>query len=365
MLFKRLAILALLIYAALLTQPSLALEQYPVRVVVMTAFEIGKDSGDKPGEFQTWVERLPLDEVIPFAQGYHALRYNREKQVLGIVTGEGPVRAAASIMALGMDPRFDLTKAYWLMAGIAGVNPNQSSIGSAAWAEWIVDYDLKYEIDRREIPADWEANVTPLTTSRPFPTPRPKASSVAGTSAYHLNPALVDWAYRLTADTLLDDTQRLADKRAGYPDYPNALKPPHVMKGDEISGATWWLGYRLNSFNEKWMRYWTDGQGVFVTSAMEDSGLLQALTFLDGAGRAEFNRVMILRTASNFTAPAKGQSPAELLAEENSGDSASNLSGFRPSLEAAYRVGSRVVIEITDHWDRYQNVPSIKPDSPK
>src|SRR6202140_1729715 len=39
-------------------------------------------------------------------------------------------RAAASIMALGMDPRFDLSKAYWLVAGIAGVNPNEASIGS-------------------------------------------------------------------------------------------------------------------------------------------------------------------------------------------------------------------------------------------
>jgi purine nucleoside permease len=52
-------------------------------------------------------------------------------------------------MALGMDPRFDLSKAYWLVAGIAGIDPADGSLGSAAWAEWVVDGDIGYEIDAR------------------------------------------------------------------------------------------------------------------------------------------------------------------------------------------------------------------------
>jgi purine nucleoside permease len=39
--------------------------------------------------------------------------------------------AAASVMALGLDPRFDLTKAYWVVAGIGGVDPADVSLGSA------------------------------------------------------------------------------------------------------------------------------------------------------------------------------------------------------------------------------------------
>ena len=35
-------------------------------------------------------------------------------------------------MALGMDPRFDFSDAYWLVAGIAGIDPEDASIGSAA-----------------------------------------------------------------------------------------------------------------------------------------------------------------------------------------------------------------------------------------
>src|SRR5262245_28433914 len=100
----------------------------PVKVVVVTMFEIGEDTGDRPGELQTWVERLPLPERVAFPQGHRDLRWNPDLGVLAIVTGIGTARAAASIMALGMDPRFDLTRAYWLVAGIAGVNPQAASI---------------------------------------------------------------------------------------------------------------------------------------------------------------------------------------------------------------------------------------------
>ena len=99
-----------------------------IRVVVVTTFEIGNDSGDEAGEFQNWVEHYPLSEVLAFPQGYHPLRYNANDHVLGIVTGVGKSQAAASIMALGLDPRFDLRKAYWILAGIGGVDPNRASV---------------------------------------------------------------------------------------------------------------------------------------------------------------------------------------------------------------------------------------------
>src|ERR1700751_6343133 len=84
-------------------------DRIPVRVVVITTFQAGKDDDPTAGEFGNWVLNLPLRATIPFPQGYHHLRYNPERQVLGIVTGEGKSHAAASIMGLGMDPRFDLS----------------------------------------------------------------------------------------------------------------------------------------------------------------------------------------------------------------------------------------------------------------
>src|ERR1019366_2556146 len=60
----------------------------PVKVVVVAMFERGADTGDEPGEYQYWVEREKLDRVIPFPQGYHDLRMNRDGG-LGILTGGG------------------------------------------------------------------------------------------------------------------------------------------------------------------------------------------------------------------------------------------------------------------------------------
>src|SRR6202166_5318216 len=92
---------------------------------------------------------------------------NREG-VLGVLTGVGTGRAASTIMALGLDQRFDLRKAYWLVAGIAGVDPADASLGSAAWAEWVVDADLAHEIDAREIPAGWKTGYVALRKSVPY-----------------------------------------------------------------------------------------------------------------------------------------------------------------------------------------------------
>ena len=38
-----------------------------IKVVVVTMFERGEDTGDTPGEFQLWVEREHLDQVLPLA----------------------------------------------------------------------------------------------------------------------------------------------------------------------------------------------------------------------------------------------------------------------------------------------------------
>ena len=322
-----------------------------VKVVVVTMFEVGKDRGDTPGEFQFWVEREHLDKSYPLPAAYHDVLANGDG-VIGIVTGEGTAHSASSIMALGCDPRFDLREAYWLVAGIAGVDPADASLGSAAWAEWVVDGDLAHEIDAREIPKDWKTGFTPLDESQPYPKQR-KPDSGACQVVYHLDPALTEWAYELTRDVPLLDDERMKTSRARYTDQPNARKQPFVLKGDNLASSTFWHGKLLNEWANDWVKYWTEGKGNYVTTAMEDTGTLQSLTNLSHAGKVDLHRVMVLRTASNFDSPPPGRTAAENLAEENSG----LYSAYIPSLEAAYRVGSKVVHEITTHWDLYEKTP--------
>ncbi|MFD2933011.1 purine nucleoside permease [Spirosoma flavum] len=323
----------------------------PVRVVIITMFEIGADTGDRPGEFQYWVERLPLAQTIPFPQGYRNLRYNPEKQVLGICTGMGTARSAASIMALGMDPRFDLSHAYWLVAGIAGIDPQDGSAGSAAWAEWLVDGDLAHEIDSREIPKDWSTGYLPLRRTKPYEEP---AQDNDFTVSIHLNSGLVNWAYALTKDIRLDDTETLRKMRAGYSDYPKAQEPPRVMMGDHLAAMTFWHGKYLNDWANQWVKYWTQGKGNFVTSAMEDTGTGQSLQWLSAAGKANVNRYLVLRTASNYTMQPSGVTAAENLT--NGGKAiGERYTAYIPALEAAYKTGIVVVDQLINNWKVYKN----------
>ncbi len=333
-------------------------EKLAVRVVVVAMFERGEDTGDGPGEFQLWVERLPLPDSMPFPQGYRQLRYNREKQVLGMVTGVGTAKAAASVMALGMDPRFDLTQAYWVIAGIAGIDPEDASTGSAAWAEWLVDGDLGHEIDPREAPSDWPTGYIPLRKSTPFEEPRPDDSEGA---VYQLNPGLVEWAYQLTRNIELMDNEEIQSMRAQFSQHPQAQNPPQVLKGDQLAAMTYWHGELMNQWANQWTSYWTGGEGNFVTSAMEDTGTLQSLTFLDNAGIVDVDRVLVLRTGSNFTMQHPGITAAESLAGEKL--KGGGYSAFIPAVEAAYSVGSTVVNELVDNWEQHrERIPTHQQD---
>jgi purine nucleoside permease len=316
-----------------------------VKVVLVTMFEIGEDTGDQAAEFQLWYERRDLNTVYDFG-GHHKLHYNPDSGLLAIVTGIGTARAAASIAMLGMDPRFDLTQAYWLVAGIAGFDPQDASLGSAAWAEYLVDGDLSHEIDAREIPDDWPYGYFARYTHRPFDSNKPEPTG----EMFQLNPSLTEWAFQLTRDMELPDSKALAELRAKYTEHPNARKPPFVLKGDHLAALTFWHGNILNNWANDWVDYWTEGKGEFVSSAMEDTGTMQAMTFLDNAGRADRDRVMVLRTASNYTMPPPGVTAAQNLLSENEG-----YTGLDAALESAYRVGSRVIDEILANWDQYQH----------
>jgi len=309
-------------------------------------FERGEDTGDVPGEYQLWVEREHLDQIIPMPSAYHHARLNKDG-ILGILTGVGTAKAAASIMAIGLDPRFDFSKAYWIVAGIGGGDPADVSLGSAVWAEHVVDGDLAYEIDARQIPENWATGYVPLGKGSPFEAP---PNNQFG-QAYTLNLALVDWALHLTQNVPLADSDSLRASRARFAGFPNALKPPFITKGDQMSSSTFWHGSKMNEWANAWTRYYTGGKGNYMVCGMEDTGTLQSLTFLAQAGRVDLSRILVLRTVSNYDREPPGTNAADSLKSMVGG----NYSAYLPALEAAQVVGDKVARELITHWAEYES----------
>lgn len=337
------------LFACLASAPALA-APLEVRVVVVTAFEIGEDTGDKAGEFQAWAQTMP--EKLPFPTGFRDLRYDPARKTLLLSTSMGTNRAAISTMALGQDPRFDFSKTYWLIAAIAGVNPNQGSVGSAAWIGAVIDSDFGYTIDPRETPRSWPVGQIPFHRKAPYEGPPPPDSE----NLFPLNLALRDWAFDLTRGAAIADNDALKALRAPYAGLPRAQTPPMVLKGDEVSGQAFWHGAILNQHYEAWANYWTGDQDGFVMTGMEDTGVLAALDALGRAGRVDPQRVLVLRTASNYTTPPSGGDAAANLLGEHTG-----VPALQSSLDAAFKVGGVVVDELSRNWPVYALVVPGKP----
>lgn len=319
----------------------------PVRVVVLTTFEIGAVTGDQPGEFQPWVEGLPLKQTIEVPGLRHPARWSPETGVLGVMT-DMRARARESVAALILSKQFDFSRTYWIVAGIAGVDPKAASLGSAAWARYVVDADPIYEVDEREIPADWPYGLYALETERPN-----VKGSAEGSSGmvWSLNWRLVDWAYGLTSATPIPDSPALAALRAPYAGEANAARPPFVLKGEALGTTRFWHGARRTQWAEDWVRLWTDGAGTFAMTDCEDQGILDVLDLYAKAGKVDFSRVLVLRTASNYSRPPLG-APTFPRAFHDEGAMA--------AFDSAYRIGSVVVRELARHWDRYEgDIPSV------
>jgi purine nucleoside permease len=210
----------------------------------------------------------------------------------------------------------------------------------------VVDGDLAHEIDAREIPADWPTGYVPLRKSTPYEQPVNNDLN----EVYELNASLVQWAYQLTKSVPLPDNATIAERRSQF-SQTAAKKPPFVFIGDDLSASTFWHGAKMDAWASAWVAYYTGGKGNFSVTGMEDTGTLQSLTFLAHAGKADWKRILVLRTVSNYDQPPPGITAWESLAAEKAG----KYSGFLPALDSAYAVGHVVVDKLVEDWQRTQN----------
>lgn len=332
-----------------------AVKPIPVRVIVIANFEPGSDTGDAPGEFQLWAEREKLTESIPIRGALHPLRRNADG-LYGMVWGSPDTMmggVAEQLMALLLDPRFDFTKTYWLFTGISGVDPEAASVGSAAWARWVVQGDTLREFDDREVPKGWPYGLFAIGADAPGKLPSATEDFAGFTDvgklamAAKLNQSLAQWAFDRTKNIPIPDNADLQKARSAWKGYPNAQRPPFVLMGETLGALRYWHGPGRTQWARDWVKLWTGGKGRFVMTNMESQSLAGTMVMAAKQGLVDPARILVLRTGSNPSMPPPGISAVESVANEGAGQIA--------AYEANYRIGAPVVHELLDHWDQYRD----------
>ncbi|KAJ4246603.1 hypothetical protein NW762_013545 [Fusarium torreyae] len=261
-----------------------------------------------------------------------------------LIIGEGEVNSAASLMALVLSPKFDLSNTYFLIAGIAGVNPKYGTLGTVALARYSIQVALQYEIDSRSLPANWPTGYISYGRDQPHEYP----FITYGTEVFELNAELQDTAYKLASKAELSDANGPKQYRALYgrmgESYKSATQPPSVVKCDTATSDVYYSGSRLSESFENTTRVWTNGTGIYCMSAQEDNAILEVLVRAAIEKIVDFSRIMIMRTGSNFDRPPPDWSDLEHLTN-------AKQNGFSIAIDNIFNAGVEIVKGIIDDWD--------------
>lgn len=314
---------------------------YAPRVMIVNMF------GAEAAPFIKGLQLTEKHQVPGLSARYPDVLCNRE-QVCQLTTDMGYSNAAATMTALLYAGGFDLRNTYFIVAGIAGISPQRGTVGSAAWADYAVDYSLAHEIDAREMPQDWPYGYFGIHTDAPGKKP----PFSYRTEVFQLNTALVDRAWQLSQHVKLEDSAEARAFRAAFSEAP-ANQPPAVTRCDTVSGDTWFAGATLGRRAEEWSALLTDGKARYCTSQQEDNATLEVLRRGQAAGKVDFARILILRSASDVDRPHPGQSNSDVLVNY------AQQGGFAPSTANLLLTTRPVIEEITSHWPRWrQGVPA-------
>jgi len=315
----------------------------PVKVMIVNMFSL---------EAAPWLAQLHAETSVPvpgLPGGDPAVRCT-PAGVCQMTIGMGHANAAASMTAVLFSPLFDLRKTYFLIAGIAGIDPQRGTLGSAAWARYAVDLGLAHEIDAREMPRGWQDGYFGVGTDSPEDMPKFEYR----TEVFQLDERLLQRALALSQAVTLADTEDMRAYRRHYRD-PAARRPPSVIQCDTLNGDTWWAGRLLGEHARRWTRLLTHGAGNYCTSQEEDNATLAVLARAAGAALVDPKRVAVLRTGSDFDRPYPHQTAFESLRAQR------KLGAFHAAADNLVRAGMPLVEDISLHWDRWESgVPALR-----
>jgi purine nucleoside permease len=246
-----------------------------------------------------------------------------------------------------LSPLFDLRKTYFLISGIAGVNPKHATINDVAFAKYAVQVALQYEIDARELPQGYGTGYIPQGTHYPGDYP----SSIYGTEVFEVSESLRDVAVKFASTAKMSDTNVSAAYRQHYAAnstiarslYSKALQSPKVISCDVVTSDVYFSGDLLAESFENTTTLFTNGSGTYCMTAQEDNAILGAMVRAAKGKLMDFARVIVMRAGTNFDRPYPGSDCLDNLFSVSQG-------AFQSSLYNLYLAGSPVVTGILAGW---------------
>ncbi|KAL8789794.1 MAG: hypothetical protein Q9195_006628 [Heterodermia aff. obscurata] len=291
-------------------------------------------------EFDLLARNITVPGLSPLYPDAHC---TANGEVCQLVTGESEINAATTITSLVFSPLFDLTTTYFLIGGIAGINPEVATLGSVTFARYAVQVALQYEFDAREIPDNFTTGYVPQGST--FPTEYPQ--SIYGTEVFEVNEPLRQLALSYAQTATLNDSAAAIAYRANYalsPLYTAGSEPPSVVACDVATSDVYFSGALLSEAFGNTTKLFTNGSGIYCTTAQEDNATLEAMLRADLNNRTDFSRIIVMRTASDFDRPFPGEADTVNLFYADQG-------GFEPALQNIYLAGIKVVEGILGGWE--------------
>jgi len=312
------------------------------KVLVINMFDLEGDVWYGIREFDVLAQNITVPGLSPLFPQVHC---TADGSICQLTTGEGEINAASSISALVHSTQFDLTSTYFLISGIAGINPKVATIGSVTFARYAVQVALQFEIDAREIPSNFSTGYFGQGTTAPGIYPPPE--DIYGTEVFEMNEPLRQMAFSLAKTAKLNDTadaQSMRDQYAVTPAFKPGGEPPTIVLCDTATSDVFWDGDLLGDAFANTTAVWTNGTGVYCTTQQEDNATLNALLRGAMTKLVDFSRIIIMRSASDFDRAPAGVSTLDSLVGAEP--------GFFPSLLNLELAGVKIVEAIVDDWEK-------------
>ncbi|KAK6460996.1 purine nucleoside permease [Scheffersomyces coipomensis] len=311
---------------------------YQPKVFIISMFSYERDPWLESLDF---IHNITLPGLSPV---YPTLYCTTNFTICQITTGEGEINAASSITALGLNPLFDLSKTYFLIGGIAGGEPAYTTLGGVTFAKYAVQVGLQYQLaylDYIKEEPDWISGYVPYGVDDQYTYP----ANVYGTEVFEVNEALRNRAVELALKVELNNgTAQNAYIRSLY-DEEVAQGLPTIFSCDVVTSDNYFTGNILNDYFSNLTKVLTNGSATYCSTAQEDNASLEAFTRLDKYGLVDFDRVLVMRTISDFSRPPPSINAVEFFFNTSQGGSSAAVANI-------VLAGTPIIHDILTNWDK-------------